>query len=347
MARHSGILSPKAVPGGSLAGGSSAGGSLVGTSKVGSDVTRFAPEAGANPMPGYTLLRLRGVGGFATVWEASTPTGERVALKFMSSANAGSTARELRSLQTIQGIDHPHLLKIQKVWSLAGNIVIAMDLAEASLLDLVHVYRDDLGRPLEAEKLGLYLYQTALGLDFLNARKHRIDGRMVALQHGDVKPNNILLLGDTALLADYGLATPITTTMTPCPRQGTVEYCAPEVFLGHLSDKSDQFSFAVMYFVLRTHRFPFPAPPEDRERLRGYVRPDPDLSPLTPAEQPILARALSPIPQARYRNCVELTTALLGATGLQAVRDDAGAVHIEPAAPLNSSPAQSRLFKLA
>ncbi len=336
MARHSGILSPKAVPGGSLTGGS-----LAGASQFGSDVTRFEPEAGANPMPGYTLLRLRGQGGFATVWEASTPTGERIALKFMSSANAASTAKELRSLQTIQNIQHPHLLKTRKVWSLAGNIVIAMDLADASLMDLAHLYADELGRPLEADKLGLYLHQTAQALDFLNARVHRIDGRLVALQHGDVKPNNILLLNDAALLADYGLATPVTTTMTPCHRQGTVDYCAPEVFQGHLSDKSDQFSFAVTYHVLRTHQFPFPPPPDDKEKLRGYVRPDPDLSALPPAERPVLLRALSPIPQARYRNCVELTTALLRAAGLQPVTDETGEVRIEPLTIHTPPPAQS------
>ena len=48
----------------------------------------YVPEAGSEPFPGYRLLRLRGRGGFATVWEASSPSGERVALKFMSSGNA-------------------------------------------------------------------------------------------------------------------------------------------------------------------------------------------------------------------------------------------------------------------
>ena len=294
---------------------------------------RFVPEVGASPVPGYRLVRLRGKGGFATVWEATSPTDEAVALKFMSSANAASTAKELRSLQAIKAIEHPNLLKIRQVWSTAGNIVISMDLAEASLLDLLEVYLEATGKPPEPDKLGLYLYQAAMALDFLNARKHRIDGRTVALQHGDVKPNNILLVGDTALLADYGLATPMTTTLTTCPRQGTLEYCAPEVFQGQLSDKSDQFALAVTYFIMRTFCFPFPAPPEDREKLKGYVRPDPDLSPLPPAERPILLRALSPIPQMRYPTCLDLMTALLHAVGLKATRDDAGGLHIEKVAP--------------
>ncbi len=320
-----------------VAGGSLAAGSLAGASKPGSGTVRFVPEVGASPLPGYELIRIRGKGGFATVWEATTATGERVALKFMSSANATSTSRELRSLQAIKSVSHPHLLNIRQVWSTAGNIVISMDLAEASLLDLLEVYLEATGRPPEPEKLGLYLYQAAMALDFLNARKHRIDGRTVALQHGDVKPNNILMVGQTALLADYGLATPMTTTLTTCPRQGTVDYCAPEVFQGQLSDKSDQFSFAVTYFIMRTFCFPFPAPPEEREKLKGYVRPDPDLSPLPEAERPILAKALSPIPQMRYPTCLDLITALLHAAGLRATRDAADKLVVGPI-PLNPTP---------
>ncbi len=317
--------------------GAYTGHSTVATPMPGSGTVRFVPEVGASPVPGYQLIRLRGHGGFATVWEASSPTGEPVALKFMSSANAASTSRELRSLQAIKSLEHPNLLKLRHVWSTAGNIVLSMDLAEASLLDLLEVYLEATGKPPEPARLGLYLYQAAMALDFLNARKHRIDGRTVALQHGDVKPNNILLVGDTALLCDYGLATPMTTTLTSCPRQGTLEYCAPEVFQGQLSDKSDQFSLAVTYFIMRTFCFPFPAPPEERDKLKGYIRPEPDLSPLPPAERPILARALSPIPQMRYPTCLDLMTGLLNAAGLRATRDNAGGLHVGPI-PTSATP---------
>ncbi|MFO0849721.1 MAG: protein kinase [Gemmataceae bacterium] len=291
----------------------------------------FVPEVGSSPVPGYRLIRLRGRGGFATVWEAAGPTGERVALKFMSSANLSSTARELRSLQSVQAVEHPNLLKIRNVWSAPGCIVIGMDLADASLLDLIEVYLEELGRQPEPEKLCYYLYQAAQALDFLNARRHRIDGKLVALQHGDIKPNNILLVGDEAKLADYGLATQLQGPAAPCPRHGTAEYCAPEVFQGTLTEKSDQFSFAVTYFVLRTLRFPYPAPPADREQLRNYVRPDPDLSPLPPAEQPILARALSVIPQTRWPSCHDLMTALIAANGLEVRPQDDGRFRIAPA----------------
>ena len=308
-------------------------------------VAAFAPEAGAVPFPGYRLIRLRGRGGFATVWEASDPNGDRVAMKFMSSANSANTSRELRSLQTIQAVTHPNLLKIRQVWSVPGQIVIAMDLADASLLDLVELYITEFGRLIEPEKLGLYMYQVAQALDFLNTRRHRIDGKLVGLQHGDIKPNNILLVGDSAQLADYGLATPTTGPVTPCPRQGTAEYCAPEVFQGNLSDRSDQFSFAVTYYVLRTGTFPYPPPPSKRESLKNYVRPDPDVSALPPAEQAILLRSLSPIPQMRHASCLDLMSGLLTAQGLRASRNDEGAIFIEPIPLEAPDPPKSKLFK--
>ena len=304
-------------------------------------------EAGAVPFPGYRLLRLRGRGGFATVWEAQDPAGERIAMKFMSSANVSVTARELRSLQTIQTLVHPNLLRIREVWSIPGTIAIAMDLADASLLDLHELYVEEFRRLIEPEKLGFYLYQAAQALDFLNARRHRFEGRLVGLQHGDIKPNNILLVGDQARLADYGLATPTSGPMTPCPRHGTAEYCAPEVFQGFLSEKSDQFSLAVTYCVLRSGLFPYPAPPSNRDHLRNYVRPEPDLSVLAPAEAAILVRALSPIPQNRFPTCTDLIQSILTVQSLKVIREDDGrTVRI---GPLNGDPSdlvKSKQFKI-
>lgn len=275
-------------------------------------------QAGSEPTPGYRLRRMRGRGGFAEVWEASSPDGVPVALKFMASANAGSTSREVRAIQSFLSLQHPNLVKTNAVWSVPGYIVINMELAEATLLDLMFVYHNELGQHIDLPLLCLYLWQVAGALDFLNARQHVVDGRKVGFQHGDVKPNNILLLGDTAKLTDHGLATPTNGPNTPCPRQGTREYAAPEVFAGYYSDTSDQFSLAVTYHVLRTGTFPFPPPPD--KMLRNYARPAPDLSGVLEAERAPLLRALSPAPQDRWPNCREFMAAILKAHSLKAVR---------------------------
>jgi serine/threonine protein kinase len=282
-------------------------------------------------MPGYKLLRLRGRGGFATVWESTSPTGEPIALKFMSSQNSSSTARELRSLQAIHRLDHPNLLRTRQVWSMSGQIVIAMDLADASLLDLFLLYAEEFGTPVEPDKVLLYLSQAAAALDHLNARQHSYEGRTVGFQHGDIKPNNILLVGDTAYLADYGLATPTQGTHTPCPRQGTLEYAAPEIFQGTLTETSDQFSLAVTYYLLRAGSFPFPPPPKSPGK--SFVRPAPDLTGVPEEERMILIKALSPVPQSRYASCSELIRQLLRVQGLELVRDPAQGPRVRQALP--------------
>lgn len=278
----------------------------------------FALNAGAEPAPGYRLRRLRGRGGFAEVWESSAPDGRMAALKFMLSSNSSTTARELRSIQSFIAMDHPYMVKTHGVWSLPGYIVVDMELAEATLLDLMLLYNTEFGEHLDPKVLGLYMWQVAEALDFLNARKHTRDGRRVGFQHGDIKPNNVLLLSDTAKLTDYGLSIPTHGPVTPCPRAGTLDYAAPEVFSGHLTDYSDQFSLAVTYCVLRFGGFPFP---KTTDAKMGLNRPAPDLSMLPAAEQPVLLKALSPVPQDRFPGCRELMLSILRAQGLQVVRD--------------------------
>lgn len=302
------------------------------------DCNAFRPEFGAEPFPGYKLLWLRGRGGFATVWEATNPAGERIALKFMSSQNMASTAREIRSMQAISHLEHPNLLRTRQVWSLSGYIVIGMDLAEGSMLDLMNLYAEEFEQRIDFDKLALYLMQVAKALDFLNARRHLIDGRTVGYQHGDIKPNNILLMNDKAMLADYGMATPTNGPSTPCPRAGTLDYAAPEVFGGYVTETSDQFSLAVTYHMLRTGQLPHTKITDSENLKRSFQRPPADLSLIPIEERLIVGRALSPIPTNRFPTCTAFIAALLATQGFHAVcsRDDEWM--LEPIRPLTMTP---------
>jgi serine/threonine protein kinase len=284
---------------------------------------QFVPEAGAEPFAGYRLIQLRGQGAFATVWEATNPTGQTIALKFLSGNNSGGiTAREVKSLQGIQRLSHQALLPITNVWSMPGYIVIAMPLADASLLDLFLLYAEEFNSLIEVEKVLLYLAQAAEGIDFINKHQHQADGRTVGYQHSDIKPNNILLMNDQALLADYGLATPMLGPATPCFRQGTLDYAAPEVFQGAMSDSSDQFSLAVTYYLLRTGSFPFEPPPKSPGR--SYYRSPPDLGTLPYDEQRVIHRALSSAPADRFPSCLAFIEALIQVHNMSLQRNAEG-----------------------
>jgi serine/threonine protein kinase len=170
------------------------------------------------------------------------------------------------------------------------------------------MYQSGFGTPVVAEHACLLLSEAAEALDFLNTRQHLIDGRMVAFQHCDIKPSNLLLFGDTLKVADFGLSKPLTSQVETRARAGTMDYCAPEIFQGRLSNQTDQYALAVTYCVVRGGRVPFPDTPMSFHS--GYTRPPADLSMLPPAERPILARALNPVPQNRWPSCGEMMARL-------------------------------------
>jgi len=260
---------------------------------------------------GYRLTQMLGQGGFAQVWEAETKDNRRVALKFIPCRKDLSAAMEIRAIQAVRQLTHPNLLDIEQVSSEMDSIVVAMELADGSLFDLLGKYRAVAGTPIEPDVLCYYLAQAAQAIDFLNARKHQLsDGQRVGYQHCDIKPSNLLLFDDIIKVCDFGLCTPTGVTVKMHRKAGTLHYAAPEVFQGRLSDWTDQYALAVSYVHLRSGQLPFS---DNGATFHGsYVRPTPNLSMLPEHERPIIARALSPTPQDRWPTCEELIDRLAG-----------------------------------
>ncbi len=258
--------------------------------------------------PGYRLKRPRGRGAFGEVWEAEKETGGTVALKFLLCQRGQGAAQELRSIQVVRELAHTNLIPIERVWCAAGFLVVAMELADGSLADLLGIYGADLGTPFPPDHLLPLLNQAAKALDFLNNCQHLVHGQWVTVQHCDVTPTNLLLVGQTVKLSDFGLTTTLTARQKVHLRAGTPAFAAPEVFQGRLSDRTDQYALAVCYCVLRGGQRPFADTPPDFQP--DYVRPAPDLSMLAPAERSAIARALSPAPQDRWPSCGELLAEL-------------------------------------
>lgn len=264
-------------------------------------------SAGIEPYPGYKLSHLLGKGGWGEVWQAADASGKKCALKFMTHRNLAS-AYEIRALNAAKDLRHPNLLRIDKIWTAPGFIVIQMELADGSLHDLLDVYYTELAQPISPDHACFFVGQAAEGIDFFNARQHLINGQRMAFRHCDIKPSNLLLVGETVKLADFSLAFATGSSIGYHNRTGTLDYAAPEVFRGWYTDKSDQYSLGVTYHQLRTGRFPFPSSPSRFEP--AYERPAPDLSALKPFEQRVLARALAPVPQDRWPSCREMVRAL-------------------------------------
>lgn len=265
---------------------------------------RLEPKIGLEPFPGYRLTQILGSGGWGVVWKASSPEGRPVALKFINTSTNQVSSQEIKALQAIKQLRHPHLLEVYHIWSCPGFLVIAMELADGSMHDLLDLYLTEINTPIQPDHVLHFLNQAAEAIDFLNTRQHLIHSQRVAIRHCDVKPSNLLLVGSTLKLADFSLSFPTTATMGNHTRTGTLHYAAPEIFQGIVSDKSDLFSLAVSYYHLRTGKYPYPTPPARFQR--GYIRPEPNLEGITAGEQEVLLRALNPVPQARWSSCVEM-----------------------------------------
>jgi serine/threonine-protein kinase len=114
----------------------------------------------------------------------------------------------------------------------------------------------------------------------------------------------LLIKGGQVKLADFGLSTAMTANQAPFTRMGTLEFAAQEIFLGQLSDRSDQYALAVSYCLLRGGRLPFADTP--KRFISSYCRPQPDLSMLPPAERPAIHKALAASPVLRWPSCTTL-----------------------------------------
>jgi serine/threonine protein kinase len=270
-------------------------------------MARSGLPSGLDACPGYKLRECRGRGSFGEVWEATGDNGQRVALKFMN-CDGATAPREIRTLQQVRQLVHPYLLHIHKVFCYSGYLVLVMELADGSLQDLLEVELAESAKALTRTRVCKYLSQVAEVLDFLNERKHRIDGQLVAFRHLDVKPSNMLMFRGAMKLADFGLTVMTSSVSQRQPPCGSTSYAAPEVFGGSISNRTDQYSLAVTYYQLRTGKYLFPdSPPKFN---REYVRPAPDLSLLPVAEVAVVARALSSMSVDRWASCKEFMAAL-------------------------------------
>jgi formylglycine-generating enzyme required for sulfatase activity/tRNA A-37 threonylcarbamoyl transferase component Bud32 len=277
-------------------------------------------KPGSRPIPDYELVQKLGEGGFGQVWKARDPEGYELALKFIR-LDERTGAAEVRALDVMKNIRHPHLLSVFRVWRLGNHLIIAMELGDRTLYQrLLDAERE--GQPgIPRHELVEYLREAAKGLDHLHS---------LGVQHRDVKPQNFLLVGGSVKVADFGLAKVVEAGLASNSGSMTPAYAAPEFFQGRTNDNSDQYSLAVSYCQLRGGRLPFNG--NATEMLYGHLQGEPDLSMLAQAEQAAVGRALAKKPEDRYPSCKAFAEAVAAAPEDTMVVPQIGGVLV-PAAP--------------
>jgi eukaryotic-like serine/threonine-protein kinase len=274
---------------------------------IGCDMT-WIREANAEPIPGYRLIEPLGSGGFGEVWKCEAPGGLFKAIKFvygnMNSVDTDSVRaeQEWKALQRIKEVRHPFVCSVERMEFIQGELIIVMELADRTLHDrfqecqtagLIGIPGDDLMR---------YMRDAAEALDYMY-EKHQ-------LQHLDVKPRNLFLIGDRVKVADFGLVKGCDKSSVSGILGGvTPLYAPPETFHGKISPQSDQYSLAIVYQELLTGHRPYLAK-NIRQMAQMHMQAEPDLRSLPEVERPVLAKALAKDPAKRFPNSMGFVAAL-------------------------------------
>jgi molecular chaperone DnaK len=264
-------------------------------------------EAGEEPIPGYRLIQKLGQGGFGEVWKAEAPGGLMKAVKIVFGRPAtpgggeSQASREHKGISRMKDIRHPFILSVERFEEVGGKLLIVMELADRDLSDRLQECQTQGMVGIPRDELLKYMEESAEALDLMNSQYE--------VQHLDIKPSNIFLVGTHVKVADFGLAKDLEGIRATVTGGMTPVYAAPETFNGWASRHTDQYSLAIVYQELLTGTRPFQGPSPPQYMLQHLTK-EPDLSAFTLAERRVVRKALGKKPDERYENCAAFVKAL-------------------------------------
>jgi serine/threonine-protein kinase len=184
----------------------------------------------------YAVQIELGRGGMAVVYLAEDLRNHRtVAIKILEPALATEigTSRFLREIEIAARLVHPHILPLFDSGAAEGLLFYVMPYVEGESLRARLNREGALALP-EALRIAR---QVASALQFAHQQ---------GFVHRDIKPGNILLQGDTAFVADFGIALAMREVESERLTQsglslGTPAYMSPEQATGdrHIDQRCD------------------------------------------------------------------------------------------------------------
>ncbi len=253
--------------------------------------------------PGYVLAERIGSGGYAEVWRATAPGGIDKAVKIVYGCYDDQLAsQEMKAMERIKDVRHPFVLSLERFEVVDGRLAILTELADMSLEQRAQQCRAE-GLPgIPRDELLRYIADAAEALDYL-AQRH-------SLQHLDIKPANLLILGEHVKVADFGLVKELVSrTQNSIVAGLTPTYSSPEMFDDAPSPHSDQYSLAIVYQEMLTGVLPFPGRTA-AQLANQHLRAQPQLAALDPYDRIVVARALAKHPAERFSSCRDFVKAL-------------------------------------
>jgi serine/threonine-protein kinase len=271
----------------------------------------------------YTVLEKLGAGGMGEIYKAQdTRLNRFVAMKVMSTANAGDVERRRRFVQEAQAasaLNHPNIITIHDVVSTDGLEFMVMEFVSGVTLDdLIPKHG------LNAQKSLDIAVQMADALQAAHA---------AGIVHRDLKPANVMVTGSGLVkILDFGIAKltgpspavrntdetlPIDSPMTvEGSILGTVCYMSPEQAQAKAVDpRSDIFSFGLVLYEMLTGQRAFSGDSTLGTLsaiLRDEAKPIGVLVQGVPPElEQIVHRAMRKEPDQRWQSMQEMRAALM------------------------------------
>ncbi len=268
----------------------------------------------------YRIVKPLARGAFGEVHAArETEHEHRIALKILQTDSVErdpkAVARMRQEAEILRALDHPNLVQVHDIGTTEGHEFMVMELLEGDSLGPL-IANGELAEP---ETIRPVAVQILSALDAMHDR---------GVQHRDIKPDNIILLGrgrdePTVKLVDFGIAkardfldgdhehTLVETKGNEFV--GTPQYASPEQALGDpVGPSGDLFSLGLVLAEWMTG-----TPRIDRAEHRGAVslliQPDPiDVSDCPSAWQPWLEKMIAKRPEDRYSTASDALEGLPG-----------------------------------
>ena len=236
----------------------------------------------------YEVDREIGRGGAARVFAARASDGRLVALKVLHPQLAASVAAErfFREIHHLAPLEHPHIARLIDYGEEDWVLYYVMDYVEGPTLKqhLQAVRRAGIGDTLR------------IAHDVLDALACAHDRGIV---HRDVKPENILLAPQGAVLVDFGIARAVSQAGADRLTRsgfavGTSAYMSPEQIAGSddIDARSDLYSLGCVLFECLAGRPPYEDPFEDAVLRLHRTAPVPSVMERRDDAPPALAEAI-------------------------------------------------------
>jgi serine/threonine-protein kinase len=260
----------------------------------------------------YRILSELGRGAMGVVYLAEDAAiGRQIAVKVVrldqfSSADekAQLRLRLMREASAAGKLNHPGIVTVYQLGEHDEVVYVAMELVEGRSLDDVLLSGATFGPAV----IFSMLQQVAAALDYAHS---------LGIVHRDVKPANILVRVDGGVkISDFGIAKIASQKFTQSGVVlGTPAYMAPEqIMAARIDGRADQFSLAVMAFLMLSGQQPFRAASSAGLLIQIVQTEPPPLHTLAsrypPEASAVLGKALAKKPEDRFASCSAFVEAL-------------------------------------